>query len=212
MNTLFTVALSVACARRIKQCLVASIVAGSMSICSLAIAADAPDTIGAVWYPQQLQFSYHGTTVLYSCPELLRLVWEVLSAVGVRRDMRLVQGKCYDFATKQSFTIAVDSPIEANPENLRRVTTTNATQQLAARLRREASSTVADIDRFAASWKTIRLPATHCKLLCDISEQILPRLRVRPVGTNGCGIDTRRGSARITTLRVEALLPQAPGV
>jgi hypothetical protein len=52
MNKSFALVLSVACARRIKQCLVGSIVAGLMSMCSLAIATETSDTIEAVWYSQ----------------------------------------------------------------------------------------------------------------------------------------------------------------
>ena len=85
MNKLFALVLSVARARRIKQCLVASIVAGFMSMCSFAIAAETPSTIEAVWYSQQLRFSYHGTAKLYSCPELVRLVTSILKTVGAAR-------------------------------------------------------------------------------------------------------------------------------
>ena len=115
MNKLFALVLSVACARRIKQCLVASIVAGVMSMCSVAIATETTDTIQAVWYSQQLRFSYHGTTKLYSCPELVRLVASILKSVGARKDMKFVLLKCVDFATVQSFTIIVASPIEQLP-------------------------------------------------------------------------------------------------
>jgi len=208
MNKPSALVLSVARARRIKQCRVASIVAGLMSMCSLAIAAETPDTIEAVWYSQQLRFSYYGTTKLYACPELVRLVRSILKSVGARKDMMFAQHQCTDFATVQSLTITVTSPIEATPENLRLVTTTSATQQLVARLRSETLPTVADLDRFRASWKTIRLPSTHCKLLTDIREQVLPKLHVSPVRAHGCGID----SSRTSSFRAEVLLPQSQGV
>ena len=179
---------------------------------SLAIAAETPDTIEAVWYSQQLQFSYYGTAKFYSCPELERLVRSILKSVGARKDMRFVKRNCADFATVQSLTITVASPIEATPENLHLVTTTSATQQLVARVRSEALPTVADLDRFPASWKKIRLPSTDCKLLSDIREQVLPKLHVSPVHTHGCGISSSLTPERTSTLRAEALLPQAQGV
>jgi hypothetical protein len=182
-----------------------------MSMSSLAIAAETPNTIEAVWHSQQLQFSYYGTTKFYSCPELVRLVGSILRSVGARHDMMLVFRKCYDFATMQSLTIIVASPIEATPENLRLVTQTSATQQLVARVRADALSPVADLDRFPASWKTIRLPSTDCKLLTDIREQVLPKLHVRPLGTSGCGFGTSRIFVGRSTFRVEVLLPHAQG-
>jgi hypothetical protein len=211
MNKLFALDLSVACARRIKQCLVSSIVAGLMSMCSVAIAAETPDTIEAVWHSQQLQFSYYGTAKFYSCPELVRLVRSILKSVGARKDMIFAQHQCADFASVQSLTITVASPLEATPENLHLVTTTSATQQLVARLHSEALPTVADLERFPASWKTIRLPSTDCKLLSDIREQVLPKLHVSPVRAQGCGISSSIAPERTSTLRAEALLPHAQG-
>jgi hypothetical protein len=142
----------------------------------------------------------------------VRLVRLILKSVGARRDMKLVLSKCSNFATVQSLTIIVASPIEATPESLHAVTTISAKQQLVARVRAEAPSTKADLERFPASWKTIRLPSTDCKLLSDIREQVLPKLHVRPLRAYACGIDGLRGSSRTATFHVEALLPQAQGV
>ena len=111
----------------------------------------------------------------------------MLRAVGAREDLR-IQGQCSDFARNQLLNISLATPIEANPENVRLVTTYDATQRLLAELRGETLPSATDVERFVATRKVIsliraprysRLTNGDCALLNSIKEQLFPPLDVR---------------------------------
>jgi hypothetical protein len=141
----------------------------------------------AVWRSQELNLTYRADTTLYTCGDLVRRVTAVLRAVGAREDLR-IQGQCSDFARHQLLSISLATPIEANPENVRLVTTYDATQRLLAELRGETLPSATDVERFAATRKVISLtratrhsPLTNgdCALLQSIREQLFAPLEVR---------------------------------
>jgi hypothetical protein len=142
--------------------------------------------IDAVWRSQELRLTYRAYTTVYTCKGLVSRVIEVLRAVGAREDLR-VETRCDDFSRFQLLNIRLATPIEATAENVRLVTTFDPTQRLLAEIRDESLPSPADVERFAATRKAIRLTkarhtgltAGDCALIRSISEQLFPKLEVR---------------------------------
>jgi hypothetical protein len=180
-------------------------------------ASETRDAIDAVWRSQELQLSYRAFQTAYACRDLVYRVTAVLRAVGAREDVR-VQTQCSDFSPYQHLRITLATPIPATPENLRLVTTFDATQRLLAEMRSESLPTPADVERFMATRRLVRLTrmdrarftASDCALMRSISEQLFPKLEVR-VGKGGLRCTTE-ATHIWPTFTVEALVrEQADG-
>jgi hypothetical protein len=149
-----------------------------------------PDTaIEAVWKPQRMSFAYHGYSTLYTCQSLQAKLETILTNVGARDGIQLRTYSCDDERSIARFEIALESPVEATPENIRALTTYDATDELLARMHGQRLATAEDVQRFPAVWKTVsftrsremKLVPGDCELVLQLRRHILPRLAVQIV-------------------------------
>lgn len=145
--------------------------------------------IEAVWKPQRMNFAYHGYSTLYTCRSLQDKLETILMNVGARGDIQLRAYSCDDEQSIARFEIALESPVEATPENIRELTTYDATDELLARVRGQHLATAEDVQRFPAVWKTVsfnhsremKLAPGDCELVLQLRRHILPRMSVQIV-------------------------------
>jgi hypothetical protein len=169
--------------------------------------------VEAVWKPQRMNFVYRGYSTLYSCRSLQQKLEKILMTVGARGGIELRTYSCDDELAIARFQIVLASPVEATPENVQELTTYDAQDVLAARVRGERLATAEDLQRFPAVWKTIsfarsremRLAPGDCELVDQLRRHILPRMSVQIVSDRvHCSSFGNIGKPRLT---VSALVP-----
>jgi hypothetical protein len=173
----------------------------------------ADTTIEAVWKPQRVNFVYRGYHALYTCASLQQKLRRILRTVGANGELTLRTYFCDDLSGTARFQIAMQSPVEATPENIRALTMHDSQDVLVARVRGEDLPTAEDVERFPAVWKTIslgrdrklRLAPADCELVRALRRQILPRMSVQVVRDNvRCSV---YGNVAAPRLVVSALVP-----
>lgn len=173
------------------------------------------EPIDAIWHIERIDFAYHSSTVRYECSALQRRIAEILYAIGAHArvgvELTCTSGELTRHAGAH-VTLAV--PVAATAENLQAETAFDTRDELIARLRHEQLPSASDIERFAASWRTVALTRTpplslgpaDCDLLRVMRDQVFPHLRVRVVSSGlncGGGSDTRIQPR----IHVNALMP-----
>jgi hypothetical protein len=161
---------------------------------SSSVAARTPDPpsralqiVEAVWKVQSLSFAYSGYATVYSCDALLAKVRDILQSLGARDTLRIRSLGCTDMVTHGRMEITLESPVEATPENIEAITTYDARQELIARVRNEQLAVAEDVQRFAATWKTIsmtrdrslKLGPSDCELVEQLRRDVLPHMSIR---------------------------------
>lgn len=173
------------------------------------------ETIQAIWRIERIDFAYHSLTVRYECRALQRRIAEILHAVGAhaRIDVEL-DCTSGDLIRHAGAHVTLAVPVEANAANLAAATDYDGRDELLARMRQEELPGANDIERFAASWRTVSLTRspplslgpTDCDLLRAMRDHVFPQLRVRVLSSGlncGNGSDTRIQPR----IHVNALLP-----
>jgi hypothetical protein len=171
-------------------------------------------TIDAVWKPQRLAFKYHGYSTFYSCRGLAVKLEHILLSMGAREDLRLDGLGCNEQQRIARFEIVFHSPVEATPENVRELTTYDATDELVARTRGETLVSDTDLPRFAAQWQEVSFASDHrmrlepqdCELVQAIRGQILARMSVR-ILHDRLHCSPGYGNSGTPRLTVNALVP-----
>ncbi|MGH8185962.1 MAG: hypothetical protein ACREUC_05325, partial [Steroidobacteraceae bacterium] len=158
-------------------------------------------------------FVYRGYSTLYSCRSLQHKLGRILLTVGAHGDIALRTYSCDDLTGTARFQIAMESPVEATPENVRELTTHGSQDVLIARMRGEHLPSAEDVPRFPAVWKTVsfardrrmRLAPGDCELVRALQRQILPRMSVQIVSDGvRCSVHGNITSPRLV---VSALVP-----
>jgi hypothetical protein len=177
--------------------------------------ADASPPVEAVWMPQKLTFQYRAEGILFSCSSLRQKVERILLKVGARAQTMMRSFDCSELSHIVRVDIALQFPVEATEENVRRITDFTSREELVARVRGEKLPTAADLERFPAVWKEIslgkdsRIGLTRgdCALLQQLRTYVLPKLSVRIVKDDPhCSSAFGRGSA--PQMKVLALVPE----
>lgn len=144
--------------------------------------------IEAIWMPQVVNFVYRAGDTAYTCSGLWQKLAGMLVYVGARPAAPSDRLKCYDAAGTVTLQFALESPVEATPENLRALTDFDTRDLLVARLQSKQLPTQEDVTRFAAAWQTLsfrdsrlQLTAGDCELVRQVRRQILPKLSVEIV-------------------------------
>lgn len=183
---------------------------------SVAHAESQPDSavVEAVWKAQRITFVYHGYSTLYSCGGLQEKLEKILTTVGARSgSLELRAYSCDDALSIARFEIALASPVEATPDNVQQLTSYDARDELAARVRGERLASAEDLHRFPAVWKTIsfarsremKLAPGDCELVQQLRRHILPRMSVQIVSDRvQCSAFGNIGKPRLI---VSALVP-----
>jgi hypothetical protein len=169
-------------------------------------------SVEAIWRRQVVSFEYRADETTYSC----RILWQKISGmllyVGARTAAPFEGFQCNDFAGTVRLQIALESPVEATPENLRAATDYDTRDLLVARLQGGQLPTAGDVARFPAAWTTLALRESHmqltsadCELVQQLRRQVLPKLSVEVVQEPARCVPTlSRG--RAPALKVRALL------
>lgn len=176
------------------------------------------EPVEAIWMTRSVDFVYSNLNSYYSCTALQSKLRAILQAAGAQHQlavrMQCASGDLVDTVRAQITMIA---PVEATAGNVAAATTFDGRYELIARLRNVQLPTATDIERFAASWRTVTiargpelsLDAGDCELLKDVSEQIFPRLSVRVDSKLSCAAPGTRAAGRLR-LVITALLPLEP--
>jgi hypothetical protein len=188
-------------------------IAAAGMLATLAATAHATDNspIHAIWRSQQVALIHRADATLYRCSDLASRVTAILRAIGARSEVN-AGPPCVDYTTSQVLNLVLTSPMPATDENVAAATAFTPTQRLVAEVRRESLPTANDIERFPATWQTVRLMRTRsfrlaladCELLHSVREQIFPKLSLR-IPSNG--LNCPRGSTSIQPrVVIEALI------
>jgi hypothetical protein len=179
------------------------------------LAAPPDGTVEAIWHIERVDFAYHSMTVRYECSALQRRIAEILHAVGANSHIA-VELSCTggELVRHAGVHVTLAVPVEATAENLAAATDYDTRDELVARLQQKQLPNANDIERFAASWRTVALTRgpplslapTDCDLLRAMRDQVFPLLRVRVISSGlncGSGSDTRIQPK----IHVNALMP-----
>jgi hypothetical protein len=153
-----------------------------------AIARATTGNVEAIWLRQVVNFEYRAGETVYSCSILWQKVSGMLLYVGARSAEPAQRLQCNNFSGIVRLQIALESPVEATPENIRALTDYDTEDELAARLRGEQLPAAQDITRFPAEWATrslresrMQLTDADCELVYQLRRQVLPKLAVQIV-------------------------------
>jgi len=144
--------------------------------------------IEAIWMPQVIRFVYRTGDTAYTCSGLWQKLAGMLMHVGARPAAPSDRLRCDDVAGTVTLQFALESPVEATPENLRALTDFDTEDLLVARLQGRKLPSEEDVTRFPATWRTLsfrdsrlQLTAGDCELVRQMRRQILPKLSVEIV-------------------------------
>lgn len=161
------------------------------SLVSGVVPANASDGLApmeAIWRPQVINFVYRSSDAVYTCSGLWQKLAGMLVYVGARPAAPSDRLKCDDVAGTVTLQFALESPVEATPENLHAVTDFDTEDLLVARLQGKELPSDGDIVRFPAAWQTLsfrdsrlQLTTGDCELVRQVRRQILPKLSVEIV-------------------------------
>ncbi len=194
------------------------------SLCCASVAAmscpaeDLPRSVAieAVWKPQIAPFTYRSEGRRYSCDVLAYKIRLTLSRLGANGHVDVRRIACHDLATLAHFEVALESPIEATMDNVRAVTTHDATSELIARVQGTTLATPENVQRFPATWRTVSfrharrldLDAGDCALVQQLRNQLLPKMSIRILrDIRGVDCSEELSGIRKPDLTVVALVP-----
>lgn len=181
---------------------------------SLARSAEAPqDPVEAVWRPQRLTFQYHSQGRMYRCDILEHKVKSILAQFGARDQLVIRRVACRDFSGFAELEVIMESPVEATPENIRKITQYDSQDELIARVRGAPLPAAEDLQRFPAVWESfaiqrarkVHLEVGDCALVQQLRRQILPRMSVQIIKDND-QVDCSQASPRLTVRALVARL------
>lgn len=151
-------------------------------------ASDGLSPVEAVWKPQVVNFVYRQNDTVYTCSGLWQKLAGMLAYVGARPAAPSDRLKCDNVAGTMTLQFALESPVEATPDNVRALTEHDAEALLVARLQGKELPSANDVTRFPAAWQTLsfresrlQLSAGDCELVQQMRRQILPKLAVEIV-------------------------------
>jgi hypothetical protein len=174
---------------------------------------DKDHSVEAVWKQQRLAFVYRSAGAVHTCSGLRSRLRSLLVLLGADETVSVSVQGCDDATSARLVHITVASPFVASEKEAEN----DATAQLVARLRGEASGSTRAAPSFPAHWKTIsfanalslRLTAADCELLKQLRQQVMPKLAVRVVSDRlRCPSDLHSGSR--PQLVVAALVMSKP--
>jgi hypothetical protein len=173
-----------------------------------------PETVAAVWKPQEIAFHYQSFTTFYSCPALEARVELILLALGAdKRSLNVRASGCEmgRIAKVPYVRIRMTSPVEATPKVLAELESTRSKRELAARVRGERPPETDE--QFDAYWKPValfrsrlRLDPGDCPLVEQMQREVFPKIGVRVV-KDQMNCMPNQTSLTMPRLDVEALMP-----
>lgn len=145
-------------------------------------AADAADTVEAVWVERQLSFSYMPLTTYYSCEGLRGKMRWLLEELGARPGFTVRTRGCVEVQGPELFPgveIVAAFAAPATPEVLAQVAADAARRQLAARAAGRPDPEAQATARFPARTRTVEFRSERTALArlqdgdCELVEQLL---------------------------------------
>lgn len=148
-----------------------------------------PDTIEAIWKPQQITFYFQSFTSFYSCDGLESKLEKLLDALGARARAQVRAPECPSGVAQMPRVILdVVSPVEATAEALAEREKGRSTRELAQRVRGKRPEDEALAENFRAHWRVVSLSRGElnlqpgdCELIDELRRKVLPKLAVRIV-------------------------------
>lgn len=150
------------------------------------IASDAPQTIQAVWQPQEIRFQYIGYTTAYNCDALSDKIERILRTVGAAEGVKVSASGCQINRPERAIHVRVSvlSPIPAGEKGASALSA-NKRPDLLKRL----GAASADTTPFAATWETVDLSRNRslsiepgdCELIEHLRDRVFPKLRIKVI-------------------------------
>jgi len=171
-------------------------------------AGTAPDTVSAVWTPQELRFKLEDSPAQYTCKEFRDTVKVLLLALGARRDLQVEPTPCtntrVDFG-KTPGRFGVPMGVKDGPADVPQVSTRMQVLKVLDEPRPDPGG-------IPAHWKSIDLAGKHkplgsdeCALAKQVVEVLLPLFSTRNVEYNSTRCDHILGGP-VVRLRLEVLV------
>jgi hypothetical protein len=172
----------------LRQVLSAVRIGLALAVLVATASASAAEPIEAVWKPQRITFVYSGHTTHYTCHTLEQKLKLVLKTLGAHEDMAIDRTSCSDF-TGPRLHVEFRSPVAASIENIRLITTYDAEEVLAARLKNQTLPSAEDLPRFSAVYQEVsfardrqlKMKAADCEFADHVRRQILPTVDAQVV-------------------------------
>ncbi|PZN30569.1 MAG: hypothetical protein DIU71_11925 [Proteobacteria bacterium] len=144
--------------------------------------------VEAIWSVQELDFHFQATHAYYTCGGLTDKIQRILLAVGARPNLSVrMHCPASPLITSAHVRIVLTTPVRATAENVRKATTFDSRERLAARLLKVRLPTAADLEHFPAEWRDVafsrgdlvRLEPGDCELMTQLREQVFTKLALR---------------------------------
>jgi hypothetical protein len=178
----------------------------------LAAAAESPQTVQAVWQPQEVTFQYFGSNTAYNCDSLSDKLERILVKAGVREGVRVSTAGCFGNRPQRSISvrIAMLAPVTVGDKDQGALSAEKQQEVI----KRVGGKSGVDMQPFAATWETIDLSkdralnieAGDCELIEQLRKNVLPKLRMKIVDSQTSCIPNQI-SAFVPRLIVSALVP-----
>jgi hypothetical protein len=152
-----------------------------------------PETVQAIWKPQEISFHFQSFTTLYSCSGLEAKLERILRVLGAKEsNVRVRSAECPTAVARMPRVIVdVIAPVEATPEAIAERDKGKSTRELAARVQGKRAEGVESAEQFPAEWKRISLSRGSlglepgdCELIEELRRKVLPKLAVRIIEDN----------------------------
>jgi hypothetical protein len=204
--------------------LASSLAAGQSAGPSTPQAADASQSVMAVWVEKEVNFPYAGLTTHYSCTGIEGKVGAILRAIGARPGFKVQARGCVHDTGPASPLPGVEPmpwvyiraalPRPATPELLAELAKPDSKGELAARTKGQKAAASEATTQFRARWEPVRFLATQlgpvqqgdCELVDQMAHDVFEQLGARIV-ENKMACVPRQVSPGSIRLTLEVLQP-----
>lgn len=179
----------------------------------VAMAAEAPETVQAVWQPQEVSFQYFGATTAYNCDALSDKIERILEKVGAREGLRVSAGGCQGSRPERSISVRVSmlAPVAVGEQDQQSQLSAEKQQAL---IKRVSGKTPVDMAPFAATWETVDLSkdrslniqAGDCELIEQLRNGLFAKMRIKILSDQTTCVP-HQSSKVLPKLTVSALVP-----
>ncbi|AMN45884.1 hypothetical protein ACG33_01915 [Steroidobacter denitrificans] len=141
-------------------------------------------TIEAVWYPQEIRYSYSGFTTAYDCIAAERRIKDMLLALGAHPKTKVRASGCSLNRPSRNFFVTITTATPVATTQPPASPLGESEQKL---LRQLGLEPTIGSDAFPAEWRTIELSRDRkldlkpgdCELMEGLRDHVLPKLSVR---------------------------------
>jgi hypothetical protein len=204
--------------------LASSLAAGQSAGPATPRAADAPQSVMAVWVAKEVNFPYRGLTTHYSCTGIEGKVAAILKAIGARPGFKVQARGCIHDTGPASPLPGIEPmpwvyiraalPRPATPELLAELAKPDSKSELVARTKGQKAAVSEATTQFRAQWEQVQFLGTQlgpvqqgdCELVDEMARDVFEQLGARII-ENKMACVPRQVSPGSIRLKLEVLQP-----